>query len=155
MCLCICVCVCMHAHMLSCTWLFATPWTITHQAPLSVGFPRQEYWRGRWEGGSGWGIHVNLWLIHVNVWQKPLEYCKVINLQLIKINGKKKNHKVTKVRKKKNNTGVGCYFLLQEIFPTQGLNPRLLYLLYWQAGSLPLGPSNLQNMPPVSFPLSS
>ena len=28
--------------------------------------------RGRWEGGSGWGIHVNPWLIHVNVWQKPL-----------------------------------------------------------------------------------
>ena len=21
----------------------------------------------RWEGGSGWGIHVNPWLIHVNV----------------------------------------------------------------------------------------
>ena len=88
-CVCVCVCVWMHAHMLSCTWLFATPWTITHQAPLSVGFPRKEYWRGRWEGVSGWGIHVNLWLIHVNVWQKPLEYCKVINLQLIKINGKK------------------------------------------------------------------
>ena len=45
--------------------------------------------RGRWEGGSGWGIHVNPWLIHVNVWQKPLQYCKVISLQLIKINGKK------------------------------------------------------------------
>ena len=41
-------------------------------------------WRGRWEGGSGWGIHVNSWLIHVNVWQKPLQYCKVISLQLIK-----------------------------------------------------------------------
>ena len=27
-------------------------------------------------------------LIHVNVWQKPLQYCKVISLQLIKINGK-------------------------------------------------------------------
>ena len=40
-------------------------------------------------GGLGWGIHVNPWLIHVNVWQKPLQYCKVINLQLIKINGKK------------------------------------------------------------------
>ena len=26
---------------------------------------------------------------HVNVWQKPLQYCKVISLQLIKINGKK------------------------------------------------------------------
>ena len=45
--------------------------------------------RGRWEGGSGWGIHVNPWLIHVNVWQNPLQYCKVISLQLIKINGKK------------------------------------------------------------------
>ena len=28
---------------------------------------------------------------HVNVWQKPLQYCKVISLQLIKINEKKKN----------------------------------------------------------------
>ena len=40
-------------------------------------------------GGSGWGIHVNPWWIHVNVWQKPLQYYKVISLQLIKINGKK------------------------------------------------------------------
>ena len=44
---------------------------------------------GRQEGRSGWGIHVNPWLIHVNVWQKPLQYCKVISLQPIKINGKK------------------------------------------------------------------
>ena len=43
-----------------------------------------------WEGGSGWGTHVNPWLIHVNVWQKPPQYCKVISLQRIKINGKKK-----------------------------------------------------------------
>ena len=42
------------------------------------------------EGGSGWGTHVNPWLVHVNVWQKPLQYCKVISLQLIKINRKKK-----------------------------------------------------------------
>ena len=47
-------------------------------------------WRGRREGGSGWGTHVNPWLIHVNVWQTPLQYCKVISLQLIKINEKKK-----------------------------------------------------------------
>ena len=40
-------------------------------------------------GVSGWGTHVNPWLIHVNVWQKPLQCCKVISLQLIKINGKK------------------------------------------------------------------
>ena len=30
---------------------------------------------------------------HVNVWQKPLQYCKVINLQLVKINGKKMEKK--------------------------------------------------------------
>ena len=33
------------------------------------------------------------------------------------------------------NTGLGCYFLLQGIFLDQGLN---LYLLHWQADSLPL-----------------
>ena len=26
--------------------LSATPWTVTHQAPLSMGFSRQEYWNG-------------------------------------------------------------------------------------------------------------
>ena len=33
------------------------------------------------------------------------------------------------------NTGVGCYFLLQGIFLTQGSN---LHLLYWQADTLSL-----------------
>ena len=59
-------------------------------SPGALGRPRGIGWRRRWEGGSGWGIHVNPWLIHVNVWQKPLQYCKVISLQLIKINGGKK-----------------------------------------------------------------
>ena len=26
--------------------LFATPWTVAHQAPLSMGFSRQEHWSG-------------------------------------------------------------------------------------------------------------
>ena len=26
--------------------LFATPWTVGHQAPLPMGFSRQEYWSG-------------------------------------------------------------------------------------------------------------
>ena len=58
--------------------------------PGALGRPRGIRWRGRWEGGSGWGIHVNPWLIHVSVWQKLLQYCKVISLQLIKTNGKNK-----------------------------------------------------------------
>ena len=31
---------------LSCVQLFVTPWTVAHQAPLSMGFARQEYWSG-------------------------------------------------------------------------------------------------------------
>ena len=57
----------------------------------ALGRPRGIGWRGRWEGGSGWGTHVNPWLIPVSVWQKSLQYCKLISIQLIKINGKKKN----------------------------------------------------------------
>jgi len=38
------------------------------------------------------------------------------------------------------NTGVGCHALLHGIFPTQGLNPHLLCVLHWLAGSLLLAP---------------
>ena len=62
---------------LSCVRLFATPWSVARQAPLSMGFPSK-------------------------------------------------------------NTGVGCHFLLQGIFLTQGSNPRLLRVWHWQADSLPL-----------------
>ena len=56
----------------------------------TLGRPRGIGWGESWEGELGWGTHVNPWLIHVNVWQKLLQYCKVISLQLIKINEKKK-----------------------------------------------------------------
>ena len=66
--------------------------------PGAMGKPRGSGCGGRWEGGSGWGTHVNPWLIHVNVWQKPVQYYKVISLQLIKINGKKrKKNKVPSI----------------------------------------------------------
>ena len=32
--------------VLSCVQPFVTPWTIAHQAPLSMGFPGHEYWSG-------------------------------------------------------------------------------------------------------------
>ena len=34
----------MNGIVLSCVWLFATLWTVAHQAPWSRGFSRQEYW---------------------------------------------------------------------------------------------------------------
>ena len=51
----------------------------------ALGRHRGMGWGGRREGGLGWGTHVSSWLIHVSAWQKPLQYCKVISLQLIKI----------------------------------------------------------------------
>ena len=55
------------------------------------------------------------------------------------------------------NTGVGCHFLLQGIFPTQGSNPSLLDLLCWQVASLPLSPPGnpwvtiVLTLAPISF----
>ena len=34
------------AYSLSCVRLFATPWAVACQAPLSMGFSRKEYWSG-------------------------------------------------------------------------------------------------------------
>ena len=69
-CMCVCVCVCVRARSVaSIVSDFVIPWTLAHQASLSVGFPIK-------------------------------------------------------------NTGVGCHYVLQGIFLTQGSN---LSLLRWQA----------------------
>ena len=47
---------------------------------------------------------------------------------------------------KPKNTGLGCHFLLQGIFPSQGLNLHLLCLLHWQVDSLILVPPGKPNM---------
>ena len=44
----VCACYC-----LSRVQLFATPWTVAQQAPLSMGFSRQEYWSGLWFPSPG------------------------------------------------------------------------------------------------------
>ena len=36
----------MKVKLLSHVQLFVTPWTVAYQAPLSMGFSRQEYWSG-------------------------------------------------------------------------------------------------------------
>ena len=36
-----------------------TPWTVAHQAPLSMGFPRQEYWSGlAFHNSLGKSFHI-------------------------------------------------------------------------------------------------
>ena len=45
--LCVCVCVCVYVCACSVMSNFLwPPWTVAHQAPLSMEFPRQEYWIG-------------------------------------------------------------------------------------------------------------
>ena len=41
-----CLNLCVVVWSLSHVRLFATPWTLAHQAPLSMGFPKQEHWSG-------------------------------------------------------------------------------------------------------------
>ena len=69
--------------------------------PGALGRPGRIGWRGRREGGSGWGIHVYPWLIYVNVLQTQLQYCKVISLQEIKKKKWKKEKRKKMKRKKK------------------------------------------------------
>ena len=49
--------------------------------PGALGKPRGSGWRGRWEGGSGWGTHVNPWLFHFNIWQNPPQIKKKKNIK--------------------------------------------------------------------------
>ena len=46
---CVCVCVCIQLLLFSCKVVsdsFSTPWTVAYQAPLSIGYPKQEDWNG-------------------------------------------------------------------------------------------------------------
>ena len=72
--------------MLSHVQLFATPWTVAHQAPLSVGFSRQECWRGlplpspeKKNGGKLYihkVYHFHRFKVHSSMALSPLTSCK-------------------------------------------------------------------------------
>ena len=75
MCTCVFTCVC--AYLLSHVRLFATPGTVAHWAPLSMGFSRQEYWGGLPFPSPGDlpdpGIK-NQCLLHLLHWQADSSY---------------------------------------------------------------------------------
>ena len=72
------------SYFLSKIYFFTTPWS------MEVFIVRSIKKKKKNQHPQMVFFKVNLWLIHVNVWQKPLQYYKVISLQLIKINWKKK-----------------------------------------------------------------
>ena len=87
--------------------LFETPWTVARQAPLSLGFSRQEYWRG-----SPCPLPGNL--------PNPGIETRSPTLQADSLPSKPPG--------KPKNTGVGSLSLLQGSFLTQESNWGLLHL---------------------------
>ena len=65
-----CFCV---IQLLSCVLPFATPWTVARQAPLFMGFSRQEYWSQSLLQGIFPTQGSNLHLLHGQVDSLPLE----------------------------------------------------------------------------------
>ena len=74
---CLTVCVCMLSGF-NLVWLFGTTWTVAHQAPLSRGFSRQEYWSGlpccspRESSQPRDQIHICLCCLHLQMSYLPL-----------------------------------------------------------------------------------
>ena len=97
-----------HNHMLGCAQLsnFLTPWTLAHQAPLSTGFSRQEYWNGL--PCPPPGDHPNP---GIKPWFPTLQTDPL----------------PSEPPGKPKNTGVGSLSLFPGIFLTQELNQSLLH----------------------------
>ena len=90
----------------SCIQLFATPWTVVHQVPLSVGLSRQEYWSGLPCPPPGYLFNPGI---------KPRSPALQADSLLFEPPVKPKN------------TGMSSLSLLQGIFLTQDLNQGLLH----------------------------
>ena len=109
--------------------VFVTLWSVAHQAPLSMGFSRQEYWSG--------------WLFPPPPGDLPDPGIEPLSLTSPALVGGVSNTSATKVKVAQSsptlrphviyspwtspdqNIGVGSLSLLQGIFPTQGSNPGL------------------------------
>ena len=89
--------VCAHVCMLSCVWLFVTPWTVAHKAPPSMGFSQQEYWSGLPCPTPGVlpdpgieppspappALHVDS--LHLCHWRRPFRICVHLLIQILLI----------------------------------------------------------------------
>ena len=116
--------------MLKLCLTLVTPWTIALQAPLSIGFSRQEYWSGLPFPSLGDlpdpGIKPGSPALQADSLPseppgKPLKVKWLSCVQLCKLLDC--SPPVSSVHGTfQTNTGVGYRFLLQGIFPTQGSN---------------------------------
>ena len=77
----------------------------------ALGWPRGMVQGGRWEGGSGWGIHVHPWWIHVDVWQNQCNIVKQLASNLNTLINLIKN-KMHSEKKKKTADSINCLLFL-------------------------------------------
>ena len=103
------------ASSLSHAQLLGTLWTVAHSNPLSMGFPRQEYWTG-----LPFPSPVTMITCY---YMCMLSYFSHVPLfATLRIAAHQSPPSMGFFRQ---DTGVGCHALLQGIFPTQELNPHL------------------------------
>ena len=67
--------------------------------PGALGRPRGIGWRGMWEGGSGWGTHVNPWLFSFQCMTKFTTNKKIKKIKNSKKKKKRKEKYLTKKKK--------------------------------------------------------
>ena len=157
--------------VLSHVWLSVTPLAVSCQAPLSMGFSKQEYWSGLPCPPPGdllnLGIEPRSPTLKVDSllseppgkpkiivflefpWSEVLVTQSLSHVQLFAIPWSLPRL-LCPWNFLSKNTGVDCYFLLQGIFLTQGLNPgllhcrQILYHLSHKGSNFPLSPYFLQ-----------
>ena len=129
-------------------WLFVTPWTVAHQALLSMGLSRQEYWSRLPFPSSGdlpgpgiepasltsSALAGGFFTTGVS-WEAPyMDLKQVTSLsRVLQPRGLQPTRLLHPWDFTGMSTGVGCHCLLQRIFLTQGLNsglPHCKQMLY-------------------------
>ena len=152
----------MHAKSLGPVWLFVTLWTVARQAPLSLGFSRQEYWSGLPSPPPGDlmdpGIKPSsftspalagrfffcfFFLPLAPVWK----WSRSVTSSSLQPHGLWPTRLLHPWDFLGKSTGVGCHFLLQGIFLTQEWNLGLLHcrqmLYHLSHQGVPLGNSHI------------
>ena len=98
-------------HMLSCVRQFATPWIVARQSPLSMGFYIK---------------YIILYILTTYEFNKNMCSVILVMSNSLRPYGLQPARLLSPWDSSGKNTGVGCYALLQGVFPTRGSNLRLL-----------------------------
>ena len=140
----------LHTCVLSCfsrVQLFKTPWTVARQAPLSMGFSRQEYWSGlpcpppgdlpdlgieptsSVSPALAGGVFTTSAILEVHYMGWVCVSHSVVSNSWWP-HGLQPARLLSQWDSPGKNTGVGYHALLRGIFPTRGSNLHFLRLLY-------------------------